>query len=72
MSHTFWNPRGAVEQGNPNTCAEVKLCLFFIFNPAQKIVCCETEDSIQLASTKFKLIRLKTSFRKQIETTVSN
>ena len=23
------NSKGPVEQGNPNTCAEVKLCLFF-------------------------------------------
>ena len=29
------------ELGNPNTCAEVKLCCFFM--PAQKIVCRDTE-----------------------------
>ena len=29
MSQTLLlNPRGPIEQGNPNTCAEVKLCLF--------------------------------------------
>ena len=26
----FGNPKGAVELGNPNTCAETKLCLNFI------------------------------------------
>ena len=29
------NPRGPVEQGNPNTCAEVKLCLFFIYSDSK-------------------------------------
>ena len=38
----LWNPRGPIEQGNLNTCAEIKLCLF-LFIPAQKVVCCETE-----------------------------
>ena len=31
-----------VELGNPNTCAEAKLCLF-LFMAALEIVCCETE-----------------------------
>ena len=35
------NPKRSVEQGNPNFCAEAKLCLFF--TPAQEIVCRETE-----------------------------
>ena len=35
------NPKRPVELGNPNTCAEAKLCLFFI--PAQEIVSRETE-----------------------------
>ena len=26
----FGNPKGSVELGNPNTCAETKLCLNFI------------------------------------------
>ena len=26
----FGNPKGPVQQGNPNTCAETKLCLNFI------------------------------------------
>ena len=26
----FGNPKGPVELGNPNTCAETKLCLNFI------------------------------------------
>ena len=26
------NPKGPVEHGNPNTCAEVKLRLFFIYS----------------------------------------
>ena len=26
------NPRGPVKQGNPNTFAEVKLCLLFIYS----------------------------------------
>ena len=26
------NPKGPVELGNPNTCAEVKLRLFFIYS----------------------------------------
>ena len=31
MSQTlFENPKGPVELGNPNTCAETKLCLKFI------------------------------------------
>ena len=31
MSQTlFGNPKGPVELGNPNTCAETKLCLNFI------------------------------------------
>ena len=32
--------KGPVELGNPNTCAEVKLCLC---NPALEIVCHENE-----------------------------
>ena len=33
MSQTLLgNPRGPVEQGNPNICAEVKLYLFFIYS----------------------------------------
>ena len=28
----FGNPKGPVDQGNPNTCAETKLCLIlFLF-----------------------------------------
>ena len=38
----LWNPRGSIEQGNPNTCAEVKLCLFFKI-PVQEVACCETK-----------------------------
>ena len=38
----LWNPRGPVEQGNPNTCAEVKPCLFFIYADSRNS-CCETE-----------------------------
>ena len=36
------NSKGPVEQGNRNTCAEVKLCLF-LFLSVQEIVCRETE-----------------------------
>ena len=36
------DPRGPVELGNPNTCAEVKLCLF-LFTSALEIICRETE-----------------------------
>ena len=34
-------PKGPVELGNPNTCAEVKLCFFFM--PTLEIVCRETK-----------------------------
>ena len=37
------NPRGPVEQANPNTCSEVKLFLFFLFILTQEVVCCQTE-----------------------------
>ena len=37
------NSRGPVEVGNPSTCAEVKLCLLFLFILAQEIVCRKTE-----------------------------
>ena len=36
------NPKGPVELGNLNTCAEVKLCCYF-FMPALEIGCRETE-----------------------------
>ena len=36
------NTKGPVELDIPNTCAEVKLCLF-LFMPAQEIVCRKTE-----------------------------
>ena len=28
----FGNPKGPVEQGNPNTCAETKLCLILFYS----------------------------------------
>ena len=28
----FWNPIGPVELGNPNTCAETKLCLILFYS----------------------------------------
>ena len=38
------NPKESFELGNPNACAEVKLCFFcFFFMSALEIVCCETE-----------------------------
>ena len=48
----FGNPKGSVEQGNRNICAETKLCLIF-FIPAQEVVCYEPEPFIQLASATF-------------------
>ena len=37
MSQTlFGNPKGPVELGNPNTCAETKLCLNFILFRLEK------------------------------------
>ena len=37
MSQTlFGNPKGPVELGNPNTCAEIKLCLNFLFFQLKK------------------------------------
>ena len=36
------NSNGPVELGKPNNSTEAKLCLF-LFIPAQKIVCSETE-----------------------------
>ena len=36
------NPKGSVELGSSNSCAAVRLCLF-LFMPAPKIVCRETE-----------------------------
>ena len=39
MSQTlFGNPKGPVELGNPNTCAETKLVSKFYFIPAQEVV----------------------------------
>ena len=37
------NPKGPVKLGNPNTSAEVKLYLLFLFILAQEIVWRETE-----------------------------
>ena len=34
---SFGNPKGPVELGNPNTCAETKLCLI-LFIPPQEVV----------------------------------
>ena len=42
VSTLLKNPKGPVELGNPNTCAEVKLYLF-LFTSALKIVCRETK-----------------------------
>ena len=42
----FWNPKGLVEQGNPNTCAETKLCLILFFIPAQGVVCYEPQGVV--------------------------
>ena len=36
------NPKGLVEQSNPNICTEAKLCLF-LFMSTLEIVCRETE-----------------------------
>ena len=44
----FGNPKGPVELGNPNTCAETKLCLNLYFIPAQEVVCYEPDGFIQL------------------------
>ena len=38
----YGNPKRLVELGNPNTCAELKLCLFLLTSAPEK-VCCETE-----------------------------
>ena len=71
LSQTLlWNPR--VEQGNPNICAKVNLCLFFYLFRLKKWFAARLKLLIQLASTKFKLICLKTPLHKQTETTVSN
>ena len=42
--------------GNPNTCAEIKLCLF---KPALEIVCCQTEVLDIVSSGEYKWIGLK-------------
>ena len=47
------NPKGPVELGHPNTCAEVKLCLF-LFIPAQEIVCSEVKVLKQLVLAKLR------------------
>ena len=31
LQNLFGNPKGPVELGNPNTCAETNLCLNFIY-----------------------------------------
>ena len=36
VTDLFGNPKGPVELGNPNTCAETKLCLNFILFPLKK------------------------------------
>ena len=36
------NPKGPIELGNPNICAEAKLCLF-LFTSALEIVCRKIE-----------------------------
>ena len=41
------NPKGPVELGNPNTCAEAKLCLFLCM-PALEIVYRKTKVLKQL------------------------
>ena len=73
MSQTLLgNPRGPVEQGNSNTLTEVKLCLFFYLFQLKKLFAARLKLLfIQLAPTKFKLIRLKNFLCKQTETTVS-
>ena len=58
------NPKGPIELGNPNNCAEVKLCLF-LFMLALEIVCRETWLSDYW-------IRYKTSFHRWKKTTVSD
>ena len=66
------NPRGLVEQDNPNICAKVKLCLCFIYSGSKSSLLQDRSFFIKLASTKLEFIRLKTSLRKQTKATVSN
>ena len=66
------NPKRPVEQANSNTCAELKLCQFFYLFWLKKWFAARLKLFIQLASAKFKLILLKTSLRRQTETTLSN
>ena len=43
----FGNPKGPAELGNPNTCAETKLCLnFILFDSRNRLY--EPEAFIQL------------------------
>ena len=72
MSQTlFGNPNEPVELGNPNTCAETKLCLI-LFYSAQEVVCYEPEAFIQLVGTKARIGSLKTLPHRQTEITVFN
>ena len=47
LQNLFGNPKGPLELGNPNTCAETKLCLN-LFISAQEVVCYEPEAFVLL------------------------
>ena len=67
----FGNPKGPVELGNPNTCAETKLCLNFILFRLKKWFCYEP-DGLYSWLTKARIDFVEDSFPQQTETLVSN
>ena len=47
----FGNPKGPVELGNPNTCAETKLCLILFYSGSRSI----SATSLRLLYNWFRL-----------------
>ena len=72
MSQTlFGNPKGPVELGNPNTCAETKLCLNLFYSGSRSSLAMSlTAYAVDL--TKARIGFVEDSSSQQTETTVSN
>ena len=72
MSQTlFGNPKGPVELGNPNTCAETKLCLILFYSGSRSSLDMSlTVYTVDL--TKARIGFAEDFSSQQTETTVSN